>query len=233
MADEIRSEFPLDRRTFLKAASLATAAGAWAGSVSAFAEPSPRYTRIHIPEGAHPAVRTAAEILAGKLGLKDDPISTYRGSAASRRGGIVLALKETRSVPASVSGPIVRDGYAVSADGNGLMVCGARPRSLLFAAGEPHHWITQKSGVWLRNPDFTLRLAGGHPNYKPAQLAAVLGANTFTAPLRASISLREQMPEVYAKLSADERQRLDAGAERKPWLTRLTRHSCLRRLARS
>jgi len=192
---------------------MATAAGAWAGSVDAFAEQSPRYTAIRIPEGAHPALHTAAEILAGKLGLKDDAISTYRGSASPRHGGIVLALKETHGVPASVSGPIVRDGYAVSAEREALMVCGARPRSLLFAAGEPHHWITQKSGVWVRNPDFTLRLAGGHPNYKPAQLAAMLGANTFTTQLRASISLREQMPEVYAKLSADERQRLDAGVE--------------------
>ena len=213
MADEIHTGSPLDRRTFLKAASMTTAAGAWAGSVDAFADPPPLYTRIHIPEGAHQAAHTAAEILAGKLGLKDDAISTYRGSAAPRRGGIVLTLKDTRGVPAILSRSVVRDGYAVTAEGEGLMVCGARPRSLLFAAGEPQHWVAQKAGVWVRNPDFTFRLAGGHPNYKPAQLAALLGANTFTAPLRASISLRDQMPEVYARLSADERERLDAGVE--------------------
>lgn len=200
---------------------MATAAGSLAASVHVLAE-SPHYTRIHIPEGAHPAVRTAAEILAGKMALKDDAISTYREPAAPRRGGIVLALKGTRGIPASVSGPIVRDGYAVAADGEGLIVCGARPRSLLFAAGEPQRWMAQKASVWVRNPEFTLRLTGAHGNYKPAQLAAMLGANTFTAPLRASISLRDQMPEVYSKLSAAERERLDAGEE-----TEMTRNAAM------
>jgi len=217
MQDDVQSLFPVDRRRFLKAASMATAAGALAGSLAgnldALAEPFPRYTRIHIPERAHPAVRSAVGILAGKMSLKEDAIATYRGSAAHHRGGIVLALKETHGVPAALAGPIVRDGYAVTAENGGLMICGARPRSLLFAAGEPHRWMDWTSGVWTRNPDFTLRLSGWHPKYKAAELAAMLGANTFTAPLRASVSLKGIMPEVYAKLSADERQRLDAGVE--------------------
>ena len=203
----------LDRRTFLKAASIATAAGALSSSIDAFGQTAARYTRIHIPAAAHPAVRSAAGILAGKLGLKEDAIATYKGSIPHRHGELVFALKETRGVPASLSGPILRDGYAVLAENNGLVVCGARPRSLLFAAGEPHQWIHRTAGVWTRNPDFALRLSGWHPPYKAAELAAMLGANTFTAPLRASISLREQMPEVYAKLSAEERQRLDAGEQ--------------------
>src|SRR6185312_13063442 len=66
---------------------------------------------------------------------------------------------------------------------------------------------------WARNPDFALRPSGWHPNLSAAELAATLGANTFTAPLPASISLRAQMPEVYAKLSTDVRQRLDAGVD--------------------
>ena len=202
-----------DRRDFLKVAGMTTAAGALGGSLDAVAQPQTRYTRIHIPAGAHPALRSAAEILVRKLGLKENAIGTYKGAAPHRRGEIVFALKQTRGVPAALSGPIERDGYAVMAADGGLTVCGARPRSLLYAAGEPDEWIGRTSGIWTRNPDFALRLSGWHPRMKAAELAATLGANTFTASLPASISLRDQMPEVYAKLSTDVRQRLDAGVD--------------------
>src|SRR5512146_1651552 len=118
MQGQIRS-FPfVDRRDFLKAAGMTTAAGALGGSLDAMAQPQTRYTRIHIPAGAHPAMCSAAEILAGKLGLKASAIATYKGAAPRRRGEIVFALRDTRGVPAALSGPIERDGYAVmAADG--------------------------------------------------------------------------------------------------------------------
>lgn len=204
---------PVDRRAFLKAASMTTAAGALGSSIDVLAQPETHYTHIHVPAAGHPALRSAAGILAGKLGLNKNAIVPYKGSTPHRHGSIVFALKSNRGVPASLSGPIERDGYAVLAENGGLTVCGGRPRSLLFAAGEPHHWIGRAAGLWVRNPEFALRLSGWHPPYKAAELAAMLGANTFTAPLEASISLGEQMPEVYAKLSADERQKLDAGVD--------------------
>lgn len=212
MRDGSRSLFSVDRRTFIEAASL-TAAGALASPLGMVALGSGRYTHISIPAGAHRAVRSAAGILAGKLGLKENAIATYKGTAAHRRGGIVFALKETRGVPASLSGPIQRDGYSVLAENGSVMVCGARPRSLLYAAGEPHRWVERTFGVWARNPDFALRLSGWRPQLKVAELAASLGVNTFTAQLPASISLRDQMPEVYAELSPDVRRRLDDGVE--------------------
>jgi hypothetical protein len=205
--------FSVDRRTFIQAATMTAAAGALVNSLDALDQSSTRYTRIHIPAGAHPAVGSAAGILAGKLGLKENAISTYKGAAAHPRGSIVFTLKDARGVPPSLSASIERDGYAVRAENLGVIVCGARPRSLLYAAGEPHHWIERTSGVWTRNPDFALRLSGWHPHLKAADLAASLGANTFTAPLPASISLRDQMPEVYVKLSQEARQRLDDGVE--------------------
>lgn len=213
MYDGSRPLLSVDRRTFLQAASMTAATGALASSLDALAPPATRYTRIYIPADAHPAMHSAAGILAGKLGLKEDAIATYKGAAAHRRGSIVFALKDTRGVPVSVSGPIERDGYAVLAGSDGIIVCGARPRSLLYAAGEPHQWVNRSSGVWVRNPDFALRLSGWRQHLKAAELAASIGANTFTAPLPASISLRDQMPEVYAKLSAEVRQRLDEGED--------------------
>lgn len=200
----------LDRRTFLKTASLATAAGAWNG-MDAVAQPASHYRQIRVPANAHPALHSAAQILAKSLALESHDIHTYHGAPSHPSGVIVLALKDAHGVAASSAGPIERDGYTVTAREGSLLICGARPRSLLFAAGEPHHWLTHSSGVWVRNPDFKLRCSGAHRNYSAAQLAAMTGANLFFAPLHASVSLKEEMPEVYAKLDPALRQRLDAG----------------------
>lgn len=211
MQDDIRSQLSLDRRTFLKTASLATAAGGLSSGLEGFAEPSSAYRQIAIPAGSHPALQSAAQILAKALSLQPDAIHTYHGTPPQRAGVIAFALKATHDVPASVSDPIERDGYAVLAKDRGLLICGARPRSLLFAVGEPHHWLDRTTGVWVRNPDFALRCAGWQWNYSSAQMAALTGANLFFAPLRASVSLREELHEVYAKLRPEVQQRLDSG----------------------
>jgi hypothetical protein len=202
----------LDRRAFLKTASLATAAGAWTG-MKAAAQTSTPYRQIMLPAGAHPAVHSAAQILAQAISLAPDDIRTYHGTPPHHPGIIAFALKNTHGVPASASGPIQRDGYAVLARDRSLLICGARPRSLLFAAGEPHHWLGHSTGVWVRNPDFKLRCSGWHPKYSAAQLAAMTGANLYFAPLHASVSFREEMPEVYARLTPEVQQRLDSGVE--------------------
>lgn len=201
----------LDRRAFLKTASLATAAGVLPDGLDDFALTPSRYRSIAIPAASHPAIRSAADILAKALSMPPSAVSTYRGSLPDHRDGIVFALMSTPGVPANLSDPIERDGYAVLARAHSLVICGARSRSLLYAAGEPHHWLQHGSGVWVRNPDFALRCSGWHPNYSAAQLAAMLGTNTFFAPLHASVSLKDEMPEVYAKLSAEDQQRLDGG----------------------
>ncbi len=200
----------LDRRAFLKTAALATAAGAW-NTPHAFAQENHHYGQILIPADAHTAIQSAAKILASSLSLSEAAVHTYHGVPRLRAGAIVFALKDAHGVPSSVSKPIVRDGYAVLSQDSGLLVCGARPRSLLFAAGEPHHWLGQASGVWVRNPDFKLRCSGWQTNYSAAQLAAMTGANLYFASLHASVSLKEEMPEVYAKLDPEVRRRLDDG----------------------
>ncbi|HEX4067067.1 MAG TPA: twin-arginine translocation signal domain-containing protein [Acidobacteriaceae bacterium] len=211
--DNQRPFLSVDRRTFLQTACLATAAGALGSGFAALAQLSSSFTHIEIPAGAHPAVSSAAAILAKKLGLEEKAIRTYHGHARPRSGSILFALKDAPGLAASATGPIERDGYTVAAEKNGLLVCGARPRSLLFAAGEPQAWVGRKSGVWVRNPDFALRLSGAHPGHSAAELASLLGANFFTAQLHASVSLREAMPDVYAHLNPAEQQRLDGAAD--------------------
>ncbi len=198
----------LSRRSFLKSAA---AAGAMAGGLDLLAETAGKYTGILIPAGAHAAVRSAAEMLAMKAGLKSDAIKNYAGAARARKSFIVLALKDSKGVPAAVAGTIERDGYAVEAANGGLMVCGARPRSLLFAAGETHHWLDRTDGTWTRNPEFAIRLANHHGEQSVAELVSILGANHFVGQLHASVSLKNEMPEVYAKLSTAAQQKLAAG----------------------
>lgn len=222
MQDGIHSRLLLDRRTFLKTAALATASGSFIDGLKGFAEPSLQYRKIAIPAGSHPALLSAARILAKALSLQPDAIDTYHGILPQRAGVITFTLKEIDGVPTSLSGPIERDGYAVLAKNHGLLVCGARPRSLLFAAGEPHHWLNHAEGIWVRSPDFALRCAGWHQNYSAANLAAMSGANLFFAPLHASVSLRDEMPEVYAKLHPEVQQRLDAGV-----IPNMTRNAAL------
>lgn len=211
MRNEPQSRLSLDRRAFLKAASLTTAAGVLSNGMDAMAQTSSSFRRILIPAHSHPALHSAAQILAKTLSLPADAISTYHEAPPRHPHAITFALAETHGVPAEAVHPIQRDGYTVLAGDGGLLICGARPRSLLFAAGEPHHWLTQATGVWTRNPDFRLRCSGWHPGYSAAQLAAMTGANFYFAPLHASVSLRDELPEVYAKLSPEVQQRLDSG----------------------
>ena len=200
----------LSRRNFLKAASSVAAAGALGEGIDLFAQGAAKYTSILIPADAHPAVHSAAEILSAKLGFKASAIRTYTGAAAMQTSAIVFALQETPGIPSPLAGSVARDGYAVQARNGGLLVCGARPRSLLFAAGESHHWLDRSDGQWTRNPDFTLRFATYHNARSVAGIVAILGANAFTTSMHASISLRNEMPEVFAKLSPEAQQRLTA-----------------------
>jgi hypothetical protein len=65
----------------------------------------------------------------------------------------------------------------------------------------------------VRNPEFAMRFGVHHIDHSVAEQVAILGVNTFTAQLHASVSLRDEMPEVYAKLNAKDQQRLTADAE--------------------
>lgn len=92
-------------------------------------------------------------------------------------GGIAVRLEVG-------SGPKLKgvryDGYAVSRSGGEFTVSGARPRSLLFAAGEPHRWLALADGQRLvRNPAFKTRLLNETASSRPhADWIAATGCNT-------------------------------------------------------
>jgi hypothetical protein len=173
---------------------------------------------ILVPAGGHAAFQSAAKILAEKLKLDDGAIQTYDGAPRAAAGAIVFALAKDGKQPA-IDAP-KQDGYTVtytggsgagSAGAGGAVVWGARPRSLLFAAGEPQHWVNAKATPYRRNPEFALRNSTWHASYPVAEQVAMFGANFFVASLPASPAL-EALPEVYGQLtSAQQKQLMDAG----------------------
>lgn len=205
------------RRDFLRLAGMAGAGASLIRPAELFAAPeaaAAKPQRILIPADAHPAIRSAAEILAKKLSLDASAIATYDGTAKPQAGAIVLALAKGSALPAAEAPK--QDGYTVTYTG-GTVVYGARPRSLLFAAGEPHHWANPGSRTtpYRRNPDFALRNCTYHPDYPVAEQTAIFGANFFIANLRAEPTLAA-LAEVNAALSADQRKQLaDSAAAHK------------------
>lgn len=165
---------------------------------------------IRIPASAHPAVKSAAGILAKKLKLDASAVETYEGEPKATAGTITLALASDGKLP-----PLDRpkmDGYTVTYTG-GVVVCGARPRSLLYAAGEPHHWLKTRPAPYRRNPEFKLRNATWLRQYPVAEQAAMFGANFFITNLPASPAL-VKLAEVHGALTPDQQKQLVADGER-------------------
>ena len=214
---DIRTESFTTRRDFLLLAGMTTVGATLIRPSALFAELSEasgqgRMQKILVPANAHAAIRSAASILAKKLKLDESAISTYEGAPKAAAGVIVLALASAGNLPA-IEVP-KQDGYTVTYTG-GIVVYGARPRSLLFAAGEPEHWVGHRTLAYRRNPDFALRNATWHQDYPVAEQVAIFGANFFVAKLEGSPALRA-LPEVFAQLSVEQQQELvDVGEMRK------------------
>jgi hypothetical protein len=208
---------PTTRRDFLMLAGMGAAAASLVTPSKLFAAADAvKPGKILVPANAHPAMMSAAKILAKKLDLDESVIATYDGAPHATPGAIVLALAKDGKLAAAEMPKV--DGYTVTYAG-GTVVWGARPRSVLYAAGEPHHWVgsgnrdqgTGNKMTYRRSPEFALRNATWHPDYPVAEQAAIFGANFFIANLRSEPTL-EAVPEVYAALGAAERKSLLEGA---------------------
>lgn len=202
--DLLTAEASTTRRDFLRLAGMGAAVASLVQPSALFAVPgAARPEKILVPATGHAAMMSAAKILAKKLKLEESAITTYDGAPKATAGAIVLALAADGKL-ALIDKP-KRDGYTVTYTG-GAVVWGARPRSLLFAAGEPHHWVGRVV-TYRRSPEFALRNATWHPDYPVAEQAAVFGANFFIANLRSEPAL-QAAPEVHAALSTADRKML-------------------------
>jgi len=197
------------RRDFLLLAGMTTAGASLIKPSALFAAPGTvKPTAILVPANGHPAFQSAAKILAKKLKLDEGAIATYDGVPKATVGAVVLALAKNGKL-AAIDAPKV-DGYTVTYTG-GVVVYGARPRSVLYAAGEPEHWVG-KAVTYRRNPDFAIRTAQYHADYPVAEQTAIFGANMYTANLTATPALHV-LPDVFAALTAAQQKDLAASAE--------------------
>ena len=212
------------RRDFLLLAGMTTAGASLIKPSTLFAAQmkaggAVKPTQILVPANGHPAFQSAAKILAKKLKLDEGAIATYDGPPKATAGAVVLALSGDPHLKSEMWGthgltaadaPKV-DGYTVTYTG-GVVVWGARPRSVLYAAGEPEHWVTAKATPYHRNPDFAIRTAQYHADYPVAEQTAIFGANMYTANLAATPAL-QAVPDVFAALTAAQQRDLAASAE--------------------
>ena len=174
------------------------------------------YDKIIIPAFCHPAVRSAAGILAQRLGLPDTAIQTNAQPLAASPGEIVLLTNSATQgeVPllAGVSARIQRDGYAIVFQNGGATIYGVRPRSLLYAAGDLELWRDRASGTWVRNPDFAVRTAPFYGRESVAEYVATMGVNIIIGPTGGGgglVTFKDTLPEVYGQLSKDEQEYMD------------------------
>jgi len=151
------------------------------------------YTRVLLPADSHPAIQSAAGILAGKL-----QIPAVQGAA--RPGDIVL-----RADPKAAAG----DGYKIVFQNGIATITGARPRSLLYAAGDFNQWKDLRSGVYLREPSFAIRTATYDASRTVADYIAELGVNILISkPNPTVVTLEQTLPEVFAQLRPADQARL-------------------------
>jgi len=178
------------------------------------------YRQVVIQKGAHPALRSAAGIIARESGMSADAIQTVAHPSLPHRGQIVLvtapASRAELAWLGSKAGQIRHDGYMLVIRNGGALIYGARPRSLLYAAGDWRLWKDQSDGTLLQGPDFAIRSGGYDASRSVAEYVAELGVNVLIAkPNDAVVTLKDTLPEVYGRLSAEEQTRLDrARAER-------------------
>jgi hypothetical protein len=178
------------------------------------------YRQVVIQKAAHPALRSAASIIARELGMSADSLQAMEHPSLPRRGQIILitapASRAQLAWLGSKAGQIRHDGYMIVFRNGGALIYGARPRSLLYAAGDWRLWKDQSAGTLVQEPDFAIRSGGYDPSRSVAEYVAELGVNVLIAkPNDAVVTLKDTLPEVYRQLSSEDQSRLDkAKAER-------------------
>lgn len=166
------------------------------------------FQKIIIPASCHPAIQSAAAIIAQKLSLPASAIQAVQPPGAPAAGEIVLLTAQAAS--ARIQSQIQRDGYVIVFENGGAIIYGARPRSLLYAAGDLPLWQDHPAGAWVRNPDFAIRTAPFYGRQSVADYVATMGVNLIIGSQNSAIvTFKETLPDVYSHLSKEDQDWLD------------------------
>lgn len=172
------------------------------------------YREIVLAQNAHPAAHSAAQIIARKLSIAASAVRTVGRVALPRRGQIVLAYAPASAAQKKLLGTkpesVKHDGYVIAFHNGGALIYGARPRALLYAAGDVHLWRNETFATFVRDPDFALRTGQYDSNRSVAEYVAALGVNLIIMRrTENAVTLKEMLPDVYRQFSPEEQARLD------------------------
>jgi hypothetical protein len=178
------------------------------------------YKAIVIPASCPPAIHSAARILAQKLALPEAAIQSDATPGGPAPDEIVLTVDPATPAQAALLGTtpkqIKHDGYAIIFKNGGALIYGVRPRSLLYAAGDVRLWKNRTTGTYVRDPDFAFRAASYYGNESVADYVATMGVNVIIGNQVGAnpVTFKDTLPEVYARLSRADQQRLDWQSKR-------------------
>ncbi len=151
------------------------------------------YQRVLIPADVHPAIQSAAKIIADKLHI---PVA----QGPRQPGDIVLTIDPHAAA---------NDGYKITFQNGIATISGTRPRSLLYAAGDLAQWKDRTTGIYLREPSFAIRTATYESSRTVADYIAELGVNILITKTNPTVvTLEQTLPEVFAQLSPADQTRL-------------------------
>jgi hypothetical protein len=171
------------------------------------------FTHILIQKDAHPAMRSAAEILANKLHIPEANILEKNKLSVPTDGTIELTYGKPSKLQLSFIGQdpqkVEFDGYLIKFEGNKALIFGKRPRSLLYAAGDLHWWKDRRSGIYVRQPDFKIRDINKGSENNMAQLIANTGANIVFDNIHPEfITLQKSFPQIFNSIPQNEQEKL-------------------------
>ncbi len=172
--------------------------------------------KIIVPENSHPALVSAAQLLAGDYSLAGPDIVSSPGLQMRHAGELLLTTNAPAPENAArlglTGGSLPADGYGIIFTNGCIVIYGQRPRSLLFAAGDINLWRDRTNGVFLRHPALAFRSASLPGRIPVAECVAQLGVNVVIGPQESPVTLRESLPGVWARLSQVEQTSLAAQA---------------------
>lgn len=211
----VKTAFWSRRWTDLLRVVFATLCALLAFAADARAEGTP-IQKIIVPTDSHPALVSAAKLLAQDFSLPDSAIVIAEPPDRLDAGELLLTTNPPTGESAALlglrAGTLPADGYGIIFTNNIVKIYGQRPRSLLFAAGDVNLWRDLTNGVFLRHPAFAFRSASAPRGLSVAECVAKLGVNVIIGPSDPPVTLRDSMPEVYQELTPAEREALDERA---------------------
>jgi hypothetical protein len=174
--------------------------------------------RILIPTNSHAALGTAAQLLAKDFSLPESAIGLVPPGTKPQRGELLLTTQPPTAAGAALLGlptnALPADGYGIVFSAGATVIYGQRPRALLFAVGDMHHWRNRTNGIFLRQPAFAFRSASLHGRLPLAEQVVRTGVNVVIGRGGLPVTLEESLPAVFARLGAAERSAVQQAARR-------------------